>query len=92
MRNFSSINVFKKNLLKFNRPEPNFTYNIHDTERLKLLRKLRLRLSHLGDHKFRHYFQTVYVIYVLVVRKLKKQPKSSFSTLIIIVRAKPSFK
>ena len=55
--NSSSINAFKKELLKFIRPEPSSTYNINDTKRLKLLTRLRLGLSHLGDHKFRHNFQ-----------------------------------
>ena len=57
IRDSSSINVFKKELLKFIRPEPNSTYNINDTKGLKLLTRLRLGLSHLGDHKFRHNFQ-----------------------------------
>ena len=50
IRNSSSINVFKKELLKFIRPEPNSTYNINDTKGLKLLTRLRLGFSHLGDH------------------------------------------
>ena len=49
--------MFKKELLKFIRPVPNSTYNINDTKGLKLLTRLRLGLSHLGDHKFRHIFQ-----------------------------------
>ena len=49
--------MFKKELLKFIRPEPNSTYNIKDTKGLKLLTKLRLGLSHLGEHKFRHNYQ-----------------------------------
>ena len=57
MRNSSSINVFMKQLLKFIRPAPNLSYNVHDTKGLKLLTRLRLRLCHLGDHKFRHNFQ-----------------------------------
>ena len=52
-----SINVFKKELLKFIRPEPNSSYNINDTKGLKLLTRLRLGLSHLGDYKFRYNFQ-----------------------------------
>ena len=55
--NFSYINVLKKDLLKFIRPEPNSTYNTNDTKELKLLRRLRLRLSHLADQIFRHNFQ-----------------------------------
>ena len=57
IQNSSSINVFKKELLKFIRPEPNSTYNINDTKRLKLLTRLQLDLSHLGDHKSRYNFQ-----------------------------------
>ena len=55
--NSSYINVFKKELLKFIRPEPNSTYNINNTKGLKLLTRLRLWLSHLGNHKFSHNFQ-----------------------------------
>ena len=57
IRNSFSINVFKKELLKFIRPVPNSTYNINDSKGLTLLTRLRLRLSHLGDHKFKHNFQ-----------------------------------
>ena len=49
--------MLKKELLKLIRPEPKSTYNINDTKGLKLLTRLRLGLSHLGDHKFRHNFQ-----------------------------------
>ena len=55
--NSSCINVFKKEVLKFIRPEPNSTCNINDTKGLKLLTRLRLGLIHLGDQKFRHNFQ-----------------------------------
>ena len=57
IRNSCFINVFKKELLKFIRPVPNSTYNINDSKGLTLLTRLRLGLSHLGDHKFRHNFQ-----------------------------------
>ena len=49
--------MFKKELVKFTRPEPNSACNIDDTKGLKLLARLRHGLSHLGDHKFRHNFQ-----------------------------------
>ena len=55
--NSSSINVFQKEVLKSIRREPHFTYNIHDTKGLKLLTRLQLGLSLLGDRKFRHNFQ-----------------------------------
>ena len=46
--------MFKKELLKFIRTEPNSTWHINDTKELKLLTRLRLGLNHLGDHKLRH--------------------------------------
>ena len=46
IRNSSPIIVFKEEILKFIRPEPNSTYNIHDTKALKLLTRLRLGPSH----------------------------------------------
>ena len=49
--------MFKKKLLKFVRAKPNATYNINDSKGLKLLTRLRLGVSHLGDHKFRDNFQ-----------------------------------
>ena len=57
IQNCSSIDVFKKELLKFIRPEPNSTYNVNETKGLKLLTRLWVGISHLGDHKFRHNFQ-----------------------------------
>ena len=43
--------------MKFVRPEPNSSYNVNDTKWLKLLKRLRLGLSHLGDHQFWYNFQ-----------------------------------
>ena len=37
IRNSSSINVFKKELLKFIRPVPNSTYNINDSKDFKMV-------------------------------------------------------
>ena len=39
------------------RPCANSIYNIHNPCGIKLLTRLRLGLSHLRDHKFRHCFQ-----------------------------------
>ena len=58
--------MFKKELLKFIRAESNSAYNINDTKGLKLLTRLRLGLSHLGDHKFRHNFQDMFLPNVLL--------------------------
>ena len=44
-RNSSLINVFKKELLKFIRPEPNFFYIIHDVKGLKLHKDCSLKIA-----------------------------------------------
>ena len=44
-------------MLKFIRPSPNSIFNCHNTKGVKLLTRLRLGLSHLRDHKFKHSFQ-----------------------------------
>ena len=38
------------------RPHANSTYRIHNPVGIKLLTRLRLGLSHLNEHKFRHHF------------------------------------
>ena len=43
--------------MKIGRPMQNSVYNIHDPVEIKYLTRLRLGLSHLNEHKFRHNFQ-----------------------------------
>ena len=57
IRNSKSVSVFKKQILKFIRPSPNSTFNVHNPHGIKLLTRLRVGLSHLREHKFRHNFQ-----------------------------------
>ena len=57
IRNSYSLNVFKLPLLKFIRPVANSVFEINNPYDLKLLTRLRLGLSHLRYHKFRHNFQ-----------------------------------
>ena len=57
IRNSESLSIFKKNLINVIRPCANSIFNIHNPYRIKLLTRLRLGLSHLCDHKFRHCFQ-----------------------------------
>ena len=49
--------IFRNSLLKIGRPMQNSIYNIHDPVGIKYLTRLRLGLSHLNEHKFRHNFQ-----------------------------------
>ena len=57
IRSIDKISMFKKSLLKFIRPSQTYVYNVNDYVGLKLLTRLRLNLSHLYEHKFRHNFQ-----------------------------------
>ena len=57
IRNSDSLNIFKLSILKFVRPVANSVFDINNPYGLKLLIRLRLGLSHLRFHKFRHDFQ-----------------------------------
>ena len=55
--NTKSFLIFRNSFLKIERPMQNSIYNIHDPVGIKYLTRLRLGLSHLNEHKFRHSFQ-----------------------------------
>ena len=57
LRNSKSISVFKEKILNFIRPSPNSFFDIHNPKGIKLVARLRLGLSHLREHKFKHIFQ-----------------------------------
>ena len=52
-----SLNIFIKSILKFIRPSQDRVYNCHNAKGIKLLTRLRVGLSHLCEHKFKHSFQ-----------------------------------
>ena len=57
IKNSESIATFKKRILSFIRSSANSTFNCHNPRGIKLLSRLRLGLSHLREHKFKHSFQ-----------------------------------
>ena len=57
IRNSESLNTFKKMILNFIRSCANNVFDIHNPLGINLLTRLRLDLSHLHKHKFRHCFQ-----------------------------------
>ena len=57
VQNSESVSAFKTQILKCIRPSPNSTFNVHDPQGIKLLTRLRVRLSHLREQKFRNNFQ-----------------------------------
>ena len=52
----NSINTFKKSIMQFIRPSPGSTFNCFNNKGIKHIARLRLGLSHLRDHKFKHGF------------------------------------
>ena len=56
IRKSDSISIFKKRILSFIRPLPNKVSNSHNPQGLKLLTRLRLGVTHLRCHKFKHNF------------------------------------
>ena len=57
IRSSESISVFKNKSLSFIRPIQSNIFNIFDPIGIILLTRLRLDLSHLNEHRFRHNFQ-----------------------------------
>ena len=53
----AGYNVFKNSIFKFIRPSPNKIFQCHNPKGIKLVTRLRLGLSHLWEHKFKHSFQ-----------------------------------
>ena len=71
-RKGNSLLSFKNALLKLGRSVPNSCFNIHNPAGLKPLTRLRVGLSHLNEHKFKHNFSIVLIPYVPVVWKLNQ--------------------
>ena len=57
LRNSKSISVFKEKICNFIQPSPNSFFDCHNLKGIKLITRLRLGLSHLREHKFKHSFQ-----------------------------------
>ena len=57
LQNIATYNIFKNSILKLMRPSPNKIFHCHNPKRIKLVKRLRLGLSHLRKHNFKHSFQ-----------------------------------
>ena len=55
--NTECYTLFRSNIIKFIRPSPNSFYGCENIMGIKLVIRLRLGLSHLREHKFKHSFQ-----------------------------------
>ena len=57
MRHSDDFSTFKKSILRFIRLSPNSIFNYHSPNGITLIARLRLGISHIREHKFRHNFQ-----------------------------------
>ena len=51
------MEIFKRHLLNFIRPNSSYVFNINNPLGPKLLTRLRIGCGHLKEHKFKHNFQ-----------------------------------
>ena len=72
LRNLDSYGTLKNSILKFIRPSPNSVFECHNLQGIKFLTRLRLGLSHLREHKFKHSFQDSLNHYASAVLKLNQ--------------------
>ena len=59
IQNAPSLNIFKKNILRFIRPTAKNIFGCHNLKGIKYLTSLRLGLSQLHEHKFKNNFQDI---------------------------------
>ena len=57
IRNLKTLNIFKSKILNFIRPTASSIFGCHNPMWLKLLTRIRLALSHIREHNFKHSFQ-----------------------------------
>ena len=86
IHNSTSCNVFKRVILKFIRPEPNEVFNVESSEGLKFLARIRLGLSLLADHKFRHNFQDWWNTALIFSNKNRIYRKKNLSIICIFLK------
>ena len=56
-RNSKIFVDFKNSILKFIRPSPSNVFNCNNHKGIRLITRLRVGMSHLREHKFKHNFQ-----------------------------------
>ena len=57
IRNYESLPIFRKKYSSFQKTSSQFYLNYHNPKGVKLITRLRLGMSHLREHKFKHNFQ-----------------------------------
>ena len=57
LRRYDTCNAFKSNILKFIQPSSNSLFDCHNPIGIKYITRIRLELTHLREHRFKHSFQ-----------------------------------
>ena len=78
--------MIKSLVLKFIRPIPKRISSTQNFQGLKLLTRMRLGLSHLADHKFRHNFQDCLNPICSCGQKIETTSYSFFTVSITVVQ------
>ena len=73
IRNSEGLNTFKKIILNYIYSSGSSVFNCHNFKGIKLLIRLRVGLSHLHEHKFKHSFKNHLTQSAAVVKRLKHQ-------------------
>ena len=84
--NSSPCHMIKSLVLKFIRPIPKRISSTQNFQGLKLLTRMRLGLSHLADHKFRHNFQDCLNPICSCGKKIETTSHSFFTVSITVVQ------
>ena len=77
--------IFQKALLNFYRPKECSVFNIFDPVGLKLLTRLRVNLSHLREHKFRHNFLDTLIHFVVVIWRFTTIRKTLLDNIVDLI-------
>ena len=78
IRNSETINIFKSKIRKFIRPTAHRIFDCHNPIGVKLITRLRLGLSHLPEHKFKHSFRDT----VNPICSCRKEVETTFNFLL----------
>ena len=83
LKNSVSLGILKRNILQFVRPFRNNAYDCHNPKGIKLPTRLRLGLSHLREHKFKHSFIFLCLALFLYIIFIEKIIISSFQSAVL---------
>ena len=86
LRSIDFLSKFKAELIKSLRPPKRTVFKISDIVGVRLLTRLRLWFSHLGEHKFCHNFEIAPDVYA--VRVMKRLSISSYVAIILLTLAR----